>query len=66
MLKVKRTAALLAVSLMLPAVPSAFAAGTIPEGTVIYEDNLSGQQVGGTPSGMFNVNQTTFEQSGVG
>lgn len=66
MLKVKRTAALLAVSLMLPALPSAFAVDTIPEGTVIYEDNLSGQQVGGTPSGMFNVNQTTFEQSGVG
>lgn len=57
MLKVKRTAALLAVSLMLPAVPSAFAAGTIPEGTVIYEDKLSGQQVGGTPSGMFMTKQ---------
>ena len=66
MLKVKRTAALLAVSLMLPALPSAFAAGTIPEGTVIYRDTLSEQSIGQTPKDMFLVNQTTFEQSGVG
>ena len=39
---------------------TAFAAGTIPEGTVIYRDTLPEQSIGETPKDMFLVSQSTF------